>query len=500
MKRFLHRILTLTLAVALLLGTVLMTVPTAQAATTASGASGASGKWGELTWQLDASTGELKISGRGAMKPPSDWVEYPWYQHRASIRGVTLAEGVTTIAEGAFPGHLYTRLERVTLPDTLVEIGRYSFFGCEKLTSVTIPNNVQKIDEAAFLECSRLSHVSLPGRQIEIKIFAFDETDLKRVEIRSGVTSLGDWTDELFEYATDLETVVLPSTLREISKGCALVSEKIVFCGTEAQWRAVEKTDYFKNHSVQYHDYQTVTSIADKTHTVSCIYCDSKSDFPHTFDNWERVNDTQHKSACTDCGFETTAKHTFDASKWQSVSDTHHKSACTDCGFETTAKHTFDASKWQSVSDTHHKSACTDCGFEATVKHIFGTPVDYYFDQHRSTCILCNKRIEQDHTFSEWERVNSEYHSHECVCGKTKSEPHDFGKWTPTDDKKQHIRTCADCGATAIDDHKWEDGTCIDCDMEKPKGGCAASLSGGISTFSLALVASIFLTRKRKTR
>ena len=47
------------------------------------------------------------------------------------------------------------------IPDSVLEIGKCAFFGCNGLTSVTIPNSVVKIGNRAFANCVKLSSVDI---------------------------------------------------------------------------------------------------------------------------------------------------------------------------------------------------------------------------------------------------------------------------------------------------------------------------------------------------
>ena len=62
--------------------------------------SGQSGTWGNLSWTLNGSTGELVISGSGQM---DSLVDTPvWLVHSNSIKTVTIRNGVTSIGNYAF--------------------------------------------------------------------------------------------------------------------------------------------------------------------------------------------------------------------------------------------------------------------------------------------------------------------------------------------------------------------------------------------------------------
>ena len=78
-----------------------------------------------MTWKLDTETGELVISGEGAMADYSSGSDVPWYTYRSSIKTVTIGDSVTSISDWAFSG-------------------------CHGLTSITIPERVTSIGDRAF--------------------------------------------------------------------------------------------------------------------------------------------------------------------------------------------------------------------------------------------------------------------------------------------------------------------------------------------------------------
>lgn len=132
-----------------------------------------------LTWQLDPATGELVISGEGAMADYSIAPPAPWYTHRDSITSVRLEEGVTTVGHYAF--FYCEKITSVTLPDTLVSVNDFAFWNCTALTSVTLPEGVESVGGNAFQDCSALSDVSLPGSLTALGKDAFNRTALQKV-------------------------------------------------------------------------------------------------------------------------------------------------------------------------------------------------------------------------------------------------------------------------------------------------------------------------------
>jgi hypothetical protein len=69
---------------------------------------------------------------------------------------------VDGIADGAF-SILFTSLESVTFPNTIVKIGNGSFLNCRLLTGITFPGSLVEIGRSAFLGCSAISSLTFPA-------------------------------------------------------------------------------------------------------------------------------------------------------------------------------------------------------------------------------------------------------------------------------------------------------------------------------------------------
>jgi hypothetical protein len=54
-------------------------------------------------------------------------------------------------------------LVSITIPNSVIRIGRSAFYGCNNLTSITIPESVTSIGEGAFAECYNLTSVTFQG-------------------------------------------------------------------------------------------------------------------------------------------------------------------------------------------------------------------------------------------------------------------------------------------------------------------------------------------------
>lgn len=78
----------------------------------------------------------------------------------SKLQSITIPESVTTIGDYAFND--CSGLTSVTIPDGVTTVGGYSFGGCSGLISLTIGNSVETIYSGAFADCSGLTSITIP--------------------------------------------------------------------------------------------------------------------------------------------------------------------------------------------------------------------------------------------------------------------------------------------------------------------------------------------------
>lgn len=64
----------------------------------------------------------------------------------------------------------------IIIPNSVISIGNYAFYGCKKVTSIEIPNGVESIEAYTFHGCSSLKSVTIPPSVSSVGEYAFDET------------------------------------------------------------------------------------------------------------------------------------------------------------------------------------------------------------------------------------------------------------------------------------------------------------------------------------
>ena len=129
------------------------------------------------------------------------------------ITEITLPKNLEIIEQGTFSMNI--RLDSITLPKTLQEIGDMAFAGA-RLTSLEIPKSVTKIGRKAF-HLHHLSELTIPGNVKEIGESAFEGTPkaitLKKLVLEEGVETIGSGA---FKEGY-LESVELPDSLKTLA-------------------------------------------------------------------------------------------------------------------------------------------------------------------------------------------------------------------------------------------------------------------------------------------
>ncbi len=212
----------------------------ANATTVAEGTAGES-----VTWKL-TDNGVLTISGTGEMD--TEWYAPPWKEYSESITEVVVEEGITKISDTAF---CYAEnLVTVSIPSTLTYISGWAFYvnyaleeinvaeantayksidgilftedektlvaypankACEEYT---IPASVTTIGEMAFTQCVAVDKVIVPDTVTTLAKFAFEYSQIKKVEIGNGVT---EYSFECFAYSR-IEKMIIPDSVETISE------------------------------------------------------------------------------------------------------------------------------------------------------------------------------------------------------------------------------------------------------------------------------------------
>ena len=205
----------------------------------------ASGTCGDgLTWKF-TSEDELIIEGTGNM---DDFLsERPWDDYIASVKKITIAEGVTSIGGQSFKG--CSSLESLSIPSSVTSIG-HAAFAATPLETIEISASVTSIKGNPFVSCPLLKSIIVDGENT-----VFDSREDCNAIIEKSTNSLisGCSTtvipndviticDDAFA-GSSIENLTIPSSVQNIGKrafkeceelASVVLGENVEIIGTEA--------------------------------------------------------------------------------------------------------------------------------------------------------------------------------------------------------------------------------------------------------------------------
>ena len=174
----------------------------------------------------------------------------------SSLTGITIPDKVTSIGDHAFRD--CSSLTGITIPDSVTSIGEGAFSGCTSLTGIAIPNSVTSIGERAFRDCSSLTGITIPESVTSIGEGAFwGCTSLVGITIPNLVTFIGK---NAFRNCSSLTGITIPDSVTTIGQGAF------------AYWTGATSTDiiHFPNEQLKikyfesgysFYNWESLTSV-----------------------------------------------------------------------------------------------------------------------------------------------------------------------------------------------------------------------------------------------
>ena len=161
-----------------------------------------------------------------------------------SLTSIVIPDSMETLGSYAFC--VCSNLSEITIGKSLVTIGEAVFYNCTSLTSIVIPDSVETLGEHAFAYCSQLSEITLGESLASISSHAFQGcSNLKSVTIPNNVTSIDAY---VFYDCSNLKSVTIGNRVTSIGSDAFALCTRLAiinYCGTEAEWDAISKGNYW---------------------------------------------------------------------------------------------------------------------------------------------------------------------------------------------------------------------------------------------------------------
>ena len=137
-----------------------------------------------------------------------------------NITSISLNEGITDIGDDAFAClgnfNLFSALEDINFPSTLMSIGNSAFYRCGNLIEADLPDSLAKIGSHCFFECDSLANVSIPETISSIPTYAFYGCDsFTAISIPHNIQSIGDYA---FTNCVNVESLIMEEGLQSIGE------------------------------------------------------------------------------------------------------------------------------------------------------------------------------------------------------------------------------------------------------------------------------------------
>ncbi|MBO4870417.1 MAG: leucine-rich repeat protein [Muribaculaceae bacterium] len=129
-----------------------------------------------------------------------------------ALTTVNIANGVTTISDNAFG--FCANLTSIVIPNSVTSLGKSAFTACEKLASVTLSNAITEIPGQLFFDCKSLTSVNIPNAVTKIGNSAFYNcSSIKTLSLPNNLTSIGD---NAFGVCSSVESLAIPNSVGSI--------------------------------------------------------------------------------------------------------------------------------------------------------------------------------------------------------------------------------------------------------------------------------------------
>ena len=146
--------------------------------------------------------------------------KYNGESKRINIPEKISGQEVVEIGEKAFSNNLI--IEHIQLPDSILRINDFAFFGCRNLRKVKFGLGIRKIGDNAFAECESLQDIQIRSEMDCIGVNAFTLSSIESVEINA----IEDLREESFSLCSRLTSF----SVKKLIESLKIVLRMIYIC------------------------------------------------------------------------------------------------------------------------------------------------------------------------------------------------------------------------------------------------------------------------------
>lgn len=119
----------------------------------------------------------------------------------------------------------FLSIKSVKFPDSIKEIGSYSFSDCPNLTEVTLPANIEKIGFHVFENCTSLETINFPDHLVKTSDFTFENTPWLTAQRQKSPLVIVN--NALIDARTTTGDVKIPSSVKYVASGAFSKNDKV---------------------------------------------------------------------------------------------------------------------------------------------------------------------------------------------------------------------------------------------------------------------------------
>ncbi|MDE7392156.1 MAG: leucine-rich repeat protein, partial [Treponemataceae bacterium] len=423
-----------------------------------------------------------------------------------SAADITLPDGVTGIAGGAFAGH--AELEHVAIPESVTKIDPGTFTG-SGITEIEYGGTMA--EWGALAEAGGIA-----AEVADITVECADGTWTPAHRHDWGAyTDGGDGTHrrtcadcgrtESAPHAYDGETYTVAGHIKTCAECGHSETEAHVWSdtytngGTGGHYQTCTTEGCGAHSATETHTWNDETC-TDAGHGKACSRCEYSETKPHSWSGYTDDKDGHHSRTCTAAGF--TAHSETKAHDWSAYTDDEngkHYQTCSVCHGQSEAV-AHDCEYKDNADGSHYQICTAGCGYSETEAHTWGdeTCTD---TGHSKSCSLCTYSASKSHDWSDYaDDHDGSHHSRTCAVegfeAHTETKSHEYGTgYTDNKDGKHyqtcsvchgqsealahdckhkdnadgtHTTTCTKCEYSKTEEHRYKDDTCEACGCPKP--------------------------------